>query len=208
MESRSKTSWSMVLIFFVSKFVLMVICFGIIVHLLTLTYLVVFLLEDFLLCFCFFLILHSELIFHNQFSGFKSFFFLLNGGSLLFSSLLLHVLETNVQIYFDAASVLGLKTKAVDDVRSTVAIDVLGANEFFHSLNAHAATQEEGVDLCVQRSSRPPRRHLNLVVSSCHREPYETIALRFVSAPTISRIHLHQQVWPAFFKVWILCQEL
>ena len=160
---------SVILIFSVGEFVLVVIGFSIVMHLLTFAYLVVILSKHSLPCFCFFLILYCKLIFHNQFSGFKSLFFLLNSCSLLFGSLLFHVLETDVQIHFDAASVLGLETKAVDDVRSTVAIDVLGANELFHSLNAHASAQEEGVDLCVQRSSRPPSGHLNLVVASCHR---------------------------------------
>jgi hypothetical protein len=211
MEISSPSPLSVVLISSVGTFITAVILSSMITHLLTFTYLVVMIIilfKHFLFRFCFFLILYSKLIFHNQFSGFKSFFFLLNCGSFLFGSLLFHVLETNVQIHFDAASVFSLETEAVDDVRPTVAINILGANEFFHSLNAHTATQEEGVNLCVQRSSRPPSRHLNLVISSCHRKPYETISLRFVSTPTISRIHLHQQERPAFFKVWILRQEL
>lgn len=206
-ESWSEFSLSMVLIFSKVKFIFMVILSGVIMHLLSFTYLVVFL-KHLLFRFGFLLVLHSKLIFHDQFSGFKSFFFLLNCGGLLLGSLLFHVLETNIQIDFDAASIFSLEAKAVDDVRTTVAIDILSANELFHSLNAHAASQEERVDLCVQRSSRPPSWHLNLVVSSCHRKPYETISFRFVSTPTIGWIDLHQQEGPAFFKVWILCQEL
>ena len=95
------------------------------------------------------------------------------------------VLQAHVEVDADFARVFRLEAKPIHDVRLTLFIYKLSSDQLFKFMYPDGASEEEGMDLRLQRATRPPCLHLKLVIAWLTREPHETVTFDAVAAPRV-----------------------
>lgn len=118
-----------------------------------------------------------------------------------------NILRAQVNIDIDSSGVLSLKPKAIDHIRIPIAIDVLCPHQLLQLLYSDRASQEEGVDLRVQRSSRTPSFNGQLVVAGLAGETAGAVAFNAMTVPGIHGVYLEKKAWSRF-KTLVFSEEL
>ena len=132
-----------------------------------------------------FLLLDVQTVLHNEFPGFELLIPLDLAHDIHVVATSGSVLGCHVEIDSDPACVLCLQAEAVDQLALAIAVHEGGSDDFFEATDADGSSEEEGVDLCVERGSGSPGGHAQGMVALLGWEPQVTVPFYSVAAPAV-----------------------
>ena len=117
------------------------------------------------------------------------------------------ILEADIEIELDFATVFSFKAEPVDNVALPLLVDVLGPYHLLKFVYSDGTAQEETVNFRVEGSSWSPRFSFDLMVSSFLWQSHECVTFNSVPTPAVDWVDLKEDVRSAF-QVIVLGYEL